>query len=84
MITIVIYDISKTKIRNKVIEKIMDYGLTRIQFSVFAGKINKNMRENLAIAMRNCMLNEDGNIQIFLVDEDEYMKKLEFGRRSIL
>ena len=84
MITIVIYDISKTKIRNKVIEKIMDYGLMRIQFSVFAGKINKNMRENLAIAMRNCMLNEDGNIQIFLVDEDEYMKKLEFGRRSIL
>lgn len=79
MVTIVIYDISKTKIRNKVIEKLMDYGLIRIQFSVFAGKINKNMRENLAIAMRNCMLNEDGNIQIFLVDEDEYMRKLEFG-----
>ena len=40
MITIVIYDIVTTKIRNRIIRFCKDYGLYRVQKSVFLGKLN--------------------------------------------
>jgi CRISPR-associated protein, Cas2 family len=44
---LVIYDIPSTKIRNKIAEACMDYGLDRIQWSAFLGDINHNRREEL-------------------------------------
>ncbi|HXG53734.1 MAG TPA: CRISPR-associated endonuclease Cas2 [candidate division Zixibacteria bacterium] len=45
--TLVIYDIESDRIRLKVSETCLDYGLTRIQYSAFAGKLNRNKREEL-------------------------------------
>lgn len=44
----VIYDISKTKIRNHVVRLCKDYGLLRVQKSAFLGVLSKNKAEMLA------------------------------------
>ena len=36
---LVVYDISDDKLRTKVADILMDYGLDRIQYSAFAGKL---------------------------------------------
>ena len=46
MNTLVIYDITEDKIRNKVAEVCKDYGLTRIQWSAFLGELSNNHRES--------------------------------------
>lgn len=42
--TLIIYDIEDDKIRLKVSEACLDYGLTRIQYSAFLSRLNKNKR----------------------------------------
>lgn len=55
--TLVIYDIEDDKIRLKVSESCLDYGLVRIQYSAFLGALNRNKREELFL--RLCSLLED-------------------------
>lgn len=52
LILFVFYDIPDDKIRNKVGEKCKDYGLTRVQFSGFSGKLDKNKRQELITKLK--------------------------------
>jgi CRISPR-associated protein Cas2 len=52
LILFVFYDIPNDKIRNKVGEKCKDYGLTRIQYSGFSGKLDKNKRQELTTKLK--------------------------------
>ncbi len=49
--TLVIYDIEDDKIRLKISETCLDYGLVRIQFSAFLGTLNRNKREELFLRL---------------------------------
>ena len=49
MLVWVIYDISEDKIRNKVSRYCLDYGLYRVQKSVFLGDLNGNERDSIAL-----------------------------------
>jgi CRISPR-associated endonuclease Cas2 len=44
---LVFYDVPDDKTRNKIGEKLKDYGLKRIQFSGFSGRLNRVLREKL-------------------------------------
>lgn len=48
MKTIIIYDITQTNNRNKVIKILQHYGLKRIQKSVFAGYLDKKQRKTIS------------------------------------
>lgn len=61
---LVIYDIEDDRIRLKVSEACLDYGLVRIQYSAFLGTLNRNKREELFL--RLCSLLEDNPGKIFL------------------
>ncbi len=65
MHTLIIYDIPSTKIRTKVADACMDYGLERIQWSAFLGDINHNRREELEARLRKTLGRRAGNIQVF-------------------
>lgn len=69
--TLVIYDIPSTKIRNKIAEACMDYGLDRIQWSAFLGDINHNRREELEARLKKVLGRRAGNIQLFPVCEKD-------------
>jgi CRISPR-associated protein Cas2 len=60
--TLVIYDIEDDKIRLKVSETCLDYGLTRIQYSAFLGTLNRNKREELFLRLTSVLDDNAGKI----------------------
>ncbi len=49
---LLIYDIENDRLRNRIADSCLNYGLERIQYSAFFGKLNRNRREELALALR--------------------------------
>jgi CRISPR/Cas system-associated endoribonuclease Cas2 len=52
LITLVIYDVEDDRARTRVAEACKDFGLVRIQYSCFRGKLSQNKREELYERMR--------------------------------
>ncbi len=50
--TLVIYDVEDDRARTRVAEACKDFGLLRIQYSCFRGKLSQNKREELYERMR--------------------------------
>ncbi|MBC7362793.1 MAG: CRISPR-associated endonuclease Cas2 [Candidatus Aminicenantes bacterium] len=64
MITLVIYDIEDDRIRQRVSEICKDYGLERIQYSAFSGKLSRNRREELFLKLSKVVGRQTGKIII--------------------
>ncbi len=67
MITLLLYDISNDRIRNKVAQICLDYGLGRIQYSAFLGDISSNRQEELWLKCRRQLGQSQGNLQLFIL-----------------
>ena len=50
---LVLYDVEDDRIRGRVAEACLDYGLERIQYSAFEGKLNRNGKEALTLRLCN-------------------------------
>jgi CRISPR-associated protein Cas2 len=68
---VLIYDIENDRLRTRIADACMDYGLQRIQFSAFFGKLNRNRRQELALRLRNELGNESGRVRIIPVCEQD-------------
>ena len=66
---LLIYDIEDDRIRTRVSEACLDYGLERIQYSAFFGKLNRNRRQELALRLREECGCENARIRIIPVCE---------------
>lgn len=69
MSVVLIYDIEDDRLRNRASETCLDYGLERIQFSAFFGKLSRNRRQELALRLRNEVGTEPARIRIIPVCE---------------
>lgn len=78
--TLVMYDIEDDKVRYRVSEACLDFGLERIQFSVFRGKLNRNKREELLMRLTNILEDDPGKILIQPMCEEDYRAALELIR----
>lgn len=67
---IVLYDIEDDRIRARVADVCLNYGLERIQFSAFMGRINRNRRQQLALEILAQVGAESARIRIVPVAED--------------
>lgn len=68
---LLIYDIVSDKIRNKVADICLDYGLERIQYSAFLGELNHNRQQEILQKIKRKMGKNEGNIQLFpICDKD--------------
>ncbi|TDX59014.1 CRISPR-associated endonuclease Cas2 [Orenia marismortui] len=65
MDVLLIYDISEDKIRNRIAETCKDFGLHRIQWSAFTGKLNHNLREELMLKISRVLGDSGGNIRLY-------------------
>lgn len=68
---LLIYDIENDRLRTKASDICQDYGLQRIQFSAFFGKLNRNRRQELALRLANEMGDEAARIRIIPVCESD-------------
>lgn len=66
-----IYDIEEDRLRTRVADVCLDYGLERIQFSAFFGKLNRNRRQELALRIQNELGGESGRVRIIPVCEQD-------------
>ena len=62
--TLVIYDIENDRIRLRISETCLDYGLVRIQYSAFLGILNRNNREELFLRLTSILDDNAGKIML--------------------
>lgn len=65
--TVVLYDIPHDGTRTKVSNRCLDFGLVRFQYSAFYGRLTRNRREELAIALEQLIEVQGGAIAIIPV-----------------
>ncbi len=68
---VLIYDIEDDRLRTRASEICLDYGLERIQYSAFFGKLNRNRRQELALKLAREMGTESARIRIIPVCESD-------------
>jgi CRISPR-associated protein Cas2 len=68
---ILIYDIEDDRLRTRASDICQDYGLERIQFSAFFGKLNRNRRQELALKLKNEMGDEAARIRMIPICEED-------------
>ncbi len=94
MQTLVIFDIGCTRLRNAVINTCQDFGLDRIQFSVFQGALKEAARERLTAKFASLIeahvQKEKGpqrgqalHIHLFPICSEEMAKALHLSRKSV-
>ncbi|AKB77335.1 CRISPR-associated protein Cas2 [Methanosarcina horonobensis HB-1 = JCM 15518] len=74
MLVWVIYDITENRIRQKVSDCCKNYGLYRVQKSVFLGDLNSNDRDSLALECEELIDTEHDSVYIFPMDEQSFKK----------
>ena len=93
---VLIYDIEDDKLRTRAADICLDYGLERIQFSAFFGKLNRNRRQELSLRLKRELGDKSGRIRIipvceqdlkemwvldqYRVDADELKKRADVGK----
>jgi CRISPR-associated protein Cas2 len=78
----VFYDIEVDRIRNKIADICLDFGLERIQFSGFSGKLGRNKREELFLKLTNVINEGAGKILILPLCEKDIRNVLEYIKES--
>jgi CRISPR-associated protein Cas2 len=65
MLVWLIYDISKDKTRNKIVKMALEYGLYRVQKSVFLGTIEKNRLDEVVLQSEKLIDEKTDSVYIF-------------------
>lgn len=68
---VLIYDIENDRVRSRAADVCLNYGLERIQFSAFFGKLNRNRRQELSLRLQRELGDESGRIRIIPVCESD-------------
>ena len=83
MLTWFIYDITDNKIRNNIVKIAQEYGLYRVQKSVFFGKVNKNKLDEIILESKKIINFEEDSVYIFPMCEKDFKMAILLGQSSI-
>ena len=72
-----VYDITNDRARTKIADACQDYGLDRVQFSAFSGKLSRNRQEELMLSIGDILGESTGNIKLIPICEPDWEKRLE-------
>jgi CRISPR-associated protein Cas2 len=79
---LVVYDIPDDKLRGKIADICLDYGLERIQYSSFLGELNHNHQEEIMQKIARKLEKKEGNIQLFPICEKDMRLRREVIRAA--
>ena len=74
MLTWVIYDISKDRTRTKIARRCLDFGLYRVQKSVFLGDVPANRVEEILLFSRELLNLETDAVYVFPMCREDFDK----------
>lgn len=69
---LVFYDIENDRVRAKVAEVCLGYGLDRVQFSAFLGKLTRNLRQELGLRLQSEIGDESARVHVIPLCEADY------------
>ncbi len=69
------YDITHDRIRTKIADACLDYGLDRVQYSVFTGDISRNLQEELFFKVMDLLGDETGHILLTPVCQKDWRNR---------
>jgi CRISPR-associated protein Cas2 len=69
---LVVYDIPNDARRIKVADACLDFGLDRIQFSVFTGALSNAHRKDLVARLKRILSKTEGKIMIVAVNQADW------------
>lgn len=72
---LLIYDIADDRVRSKVADACLDYGLDRLQYSAFVGDISRNLQDELFKKVTKLLGRRSGNIQLIPVCETDWRQR---------
>jgi CRISPR-associated protein Cas2 len=70
MLVTAIYDISSNRIRKKLADQLLNYGLIRVQKSVFLGNLESNRIDELSLYAES-MLEENDQLYVIPIHRDD-------------
>ena len=80
MIAWVLYDIEKDKVRTKVAKLCKQAGLYRVQFSVFLGTLDNNVKDTLELQIKELIDEEKDSVYIFPMSKAELQMTALLGK----
>ena len=80
MLTWVVYDISKDKTRTKVAKRCLDFGLYRVQKSVFLGDLEKNRVDEVILFSKDLLNAETDSMYVFPMCREDFAKAKIIGQ----
>ena len=75
-----IYDITEDKARTKIAKACKEYGLVRVQYSVFFGNIPNHCMDEIAKFSEELINHETDGVFFLPVSEDDFEKKIIVGK----
>lgn len=72
MLTWVIYDISKDRTRTKIARRCLDFGLYRVQKSVFVGEVPRNRVEEIILFSRELLDLETDAVYVMPTNQADF------------
>ncbi len=77
MRVLVVYDIPHNRIRTKIADICADYGLDRIQYSAFAGELERVYQEELMKRVRRRLGKQPGKIALYPLCDRDWRHRIE-------
>jgi CRISPR-associated protein Cas2 len=74
MLTWVVYDITKNRTRTKIAKRCLDFGLYRVQKSVFLGDLDPNRVDEIVLFSKELMELETDSVYVFPMCRDDFDK----------
>lgn len=72
---LLLYDITNDRIRTKIADACLDYGLDRVQYSVFAGDLSRNLQEELFLKATNLLGDEEGHVMLLPLCQKDWQAR---------
>lgn len=79
---LVVYDIVNDRVRQRVSDACLDFGLERFQFSAFSGHLDATRRRELFLKLKELLGATPGRILVQPISNDDLDKRLTFQQEA--
>lgn len=74
---LVLYDIPNDRVRTKIADACLDYGLERMQWSAFVGELNQTLQRELLLKMRRLIGQRAAKVMVLPIHEGVWQQRRE-------